>query len=79
MTDGRIKIELESRIDSQGNKYLIGKLKAPIIIDCEKGACFLIFYSESGSEELQIAPLDSSKKIKEPKIYKTLKKSISDE
>ena len=75
----KIKIDLEARVDSNGNKYLIGKIKTPITIDCEKGVAFLVFYSETGNEELHIAPLANQKgKIKQPKVYKIVKEENDD-
>jgi len=71
----KIRIDLEERIDSFGKKFYVGKLKGPYLIDCNEkttgGACFLVFLSEPGQEELHIAPIDSvSKKQKNPKVYK---------
>jgi len=76
--DGKLKIELEKRPDSYGKTFYIGKIKSPITIDCEKGIAFLVFISAEGEEELQICNLDSSNsKHKSPKVYKTIKKSIT--
>jgi hypothetical protein len=52
-----LKIDLEERVDSQGQKYFIGKLKSPITIDCKDGVVFLVFASQEGLEQLQIGPL----------------------
>lgn len=54
MANNRLSIELEPRIDDKGRKYFIGKLEAPINIECKDGAAFLVFVSEEGMEELQI-------------------------
>jgi hypothetical protein len=54
MANDRLSIELEPRTDDQGRKYFVGKLKAPIKIDCENGVAFLIFVSEEGCEEMQV-------------------------
>ena len=72
--DGKIKLYLEKRQDSYKQTYYIGKLKAPVTIDCEKGVAFMIFISAEGEEELQICNLEKPVKTKTPKIYKTLKK-----
>lgn len=76
-----IKINLEVRTDNYGKQYYIGKLKGPFVIDCNEkttgGACFLIFLSEPGAEELQIAQIDNSQnkpKSQPPIVYKTVKK-----
>lgn len=58
--DGKIKIPLEKRVDSLNKTYYIGKIEAPILIDCKDGVCFLIFVSEAGDEEIQIAPLKNN-------------------
>jgi hypothetical protein len=72
--DGKIKLYLEKRQDSYKQTYYIGKLKAPVTIDCEKGVAFMIFISAEGEEELQICNLEKPAKVKVPKVYKTLKK-----
>jgi len=50
-------VDLEPRPDStpQKNIYYIGRLQAPVTIDLTNGVTFLIFLSESGDEEVQIA------------------------
>lgn len=50
-----LKIELDPRLDKEEEVYYLGRLKAPILIDMSEGATFLIFLSDSGTEELQIA------------------------
>ena len=57
-----IKIELQGRPDKNGQVFFVGKIKAPILIDCSEGAVFLIYTSEAGSEEMQIALMDSKNK-----------------
>lgn len=57
-----IKIELTPRTDSSNNIYFVGKLFAPVLIDCREGATFLIFISEEGAEQMQIAPMDNKNK-----------------
>lgn len=79
----KIRIDLEERIDNFGKKFYIGKLKGPYLIDCNEkttgGACFLVFLSEPGNEELQIAPIENAtNKIKKPKIYKQIKRGKND-
>lgn len=59
-----LKIELEAREEKKDNgtgiknTFFIGRLHAPITINCNNTA-FLIFVSEEGIEELQIANLDN--------------------
>lgn len=86
----KIRIDLEERVDNFGKKFYVGKLKGPYLIDCNEkttgGACFLIFLSEPGYEELQIAPINSipkkdnkkNKKTKKPKVYKIVNKEKND-
>lgn len=57
-------IPLKKVWDSSGNPYYIGKLQFPGTLEFERGASFFIFVSEDGYEELQIAPLDPSRKSK---------------
>ena len=57
MSSGRLTLPLEAKIDGNGQKYYIAKLKGPISINCKDGICLLVFTSDSGNEELQIADL----------------------
>lgn len=52
-----LKIELIAREDKYKNTFYLGKLEAPVQLDFSNGVAFLIFISEAGVEELQIAPL----------------------
>jgi len=61
-SDGRLTLDLESRVDENGKVFYISKLKGPFNIDCSEGVCFLIFTSEPGSETLQISTMTSPKK-----------------
>lgn len=65
MSDGRIHLELEPRVDDYGKKFYIAKLKGPFLIDCSEkagGVAFMVFVSEEGSEELQISQITTPKK-----------------
>jgi len=53
-----LKVQLNSHQDKKGNLYYVGKVFAPLNLDLSRGAAFLIFISEQGDEELQIAYLD---------------------
>lgn len=55
-----LRIPLTVREDKtpQKNIYYMSKYKSPILLDLSNGVAFLLFVSESGFEELQIAPLD---------------------
>jgi len=55
MNVNNLVIDLEPREDSKGNIYFLGRLRFPGIIDLTNGVTLLVFMSESGDEELQIA------------------------
>lgn len=59
MSDKNITIDLKADKDRHGNTFYVGKIKAPVLIDCSQGAAFLVFISESGEEQLQIALMHS--------------------
>lgn len=59
MASKNLVIELKSRKDKNGQTFYVGKIKAPVMIDCSEGAVFLIYTSEENAEELQIALMDS--------------------
>lgn len=61
--EAKIKIALTKILkDANGQPYYIGKLQFPGTLEFESGVSFFIFVSEEGYEELQIAPLDPSRK-----------------
>jgi hypothetical protein len=57
MSNYNLMIDLKARTDKDGRIFYVGKIKGPVLIDCEKGASFLIFVSDAGEEQLQIAPM----------------------
>jgi hypothetical protein len=59
MSNNNLTIDLKARKDIDGNTYYIGKLKAPMLIDCKQGVVFLVFVSDPENEALQIAPMDT--------------------
>jgi len=59
MSNKNVTIDLKSRVDKDGKIFYVGKVKAPVLIDCTKGAVFLVFVSDHGEEQLQIALMDS--------------------
>jgi hypothetical protein len=59
MSNKNLTIELRARTDKDERVFYVGKLKAPCLIDCKDGVVFLVFVSEDGTEELQIAPMDT--------------------
>ncbi len=62
MSSKNIVIDLRPRPDRDGKIIYIGKVKAPVLIDCSLGVTFLIFVSDSGDEQLQIALMDDGAK-----------------
>lgn len=59
MSNNNVTIDLKARKDVDGQTFYVGKLKTPILIDCSKGAVFLVFVSDKGDEQLQIALMDN--------------------
>lgn len=59
MSNKNVTIDLKSRKDVDGQVFYVGKIKAPVLIDCSQGAVFLIFVSDKGEEQLQIALMDN--------------------
>lgn len=53
------KIELDPREDKDQQIYYLSKKSGPLTLNLKRGAAFLIFTSEDGNEELQIANLDN--------------------
>lgn len=58
MSNKNITIDLKARKDVDGQTFYVGKVKAPVLIDCSIGAVFLVFVSDKGEEQLQIAIMD---------------------
>jgi hypothetical protein len=58
MSNNNLTIDLKSRVDCDNRTFYVGKIKAPVMIDCSKGAVFLIFVSDKGEEAMQIALMD---------------------
>jgi hypothetical protein len=54
MSTKNVAIDLQPRQDKDGRTFYVGKIKAPVLIDCSEGAVFLVFVSEQGQESLQI-------------------------
>lgn len=63
--DAKAKVELTKIArDANGLPFFIGKLQFPGTMEFDKGVSFMVFVSEEGVEELQIAPLDPSRRSK---------------
>lgn len=54
-------VDLKARVDGDGQTFYVGKIKAPILIDCSQGAVFLVFVSDKGEEQIQVAMMDDRK------------------
>lgn len=61
MSNKNITIDLKARKDMDGQTFYVGKVKAPALIDLSIGVVFLVFVSDKGDEQLQIALMDNSK------------------
>lgn len=59
MSNKNLVIDLKPRKDKDGATFYVGKIKAPITIDCSNGVVFLIFTADQHEEQLQIALMDS--------------------
>lgn len=59
MSNKNVTIDLKARKDKDGMTFYVGKIKGPILIDCSQGAVFLVFVSDQGDEQLQIAQMDN--------------------
>ena len=59
MSNKNVTIDLKARKDKDGMIFYVGKIKAPVLIDCSQGAVFLVFISDQGDERLQIALMDN--------------------
>lgn len=59
MSNKNVTIDLKARRDKDGMVFYVGKIKAPVLIDCSQGAVFLVFVSDQGDEQLQIALMDN--------------------
>jgi hypothetical protein len=59
MSNKNVTIDLKARKDKDGRVFYVGKIKAPVLIDCSQGAVFLVFVSDQGDEQLQVALMDN--------------------
>jgi hypothetical protein len=59
MSNKNVTIDLKARKDKDGMTFYVGKIKGPILIDCSQGAVFLVFVSDQGDEQIQIAPMEN--------------------
>lgn len=59
MSNKNLTIDLKSRKDVDGETFYVGKVKGPVLFDAKDGIVFLVFVSDKGEEQLQIAPMDT--------------------
>jgi hypothetical protein len=59
--EAKTVVKLKRMFDSKGNPYYIGKKQLCGTLDFNKGGSFMVFVSEEGVEELQIAPMHPAK------------------
>lgn len=52
--ENKMKVRLNKRVDGDENTYYLCKVKYPAKISCLNEACFIVFHSREGNEELQI-------------------------
>lgn len=62
MSNSNLKIDLYPQKDRHGNTFHIGKLKFNGSINCRDGIALLIFTSDEGNEQIQIAPMEKEAK-----------------
>lgn len=62
MSNKNVVIDLKARKDVDGQTFYVGKVEAPVLIDCKDGAVFLVFISDKGEEQLQIALMDNKER-----------------
>lgn len=60
VANANLTIDLKARKDKDGRVFYVGKLDAPVLIDCSKGVAFLVFISDKGEEVLQISKMDKN-------------------
>jgi len=65
MSSKNVTIDLKARKDKDGQTFYVGKIKAPVLIDCKEGAVFLVFVSDHGEEQLQIALMDNKENFED--------------
>jgi hypothetical protein len=62
-SNNNLIIDLKKQPDRNGKIFYVGKLKFPGNIKCDNGVAFLVFVSETGVEQLQIASMEKMDKI----------------
>jgi hypothetical protein len=62
MSNKNLTVDLKARKDVDGQTFYVGKLQFPGNISCLDGVVFLVFTSDTGEEQLQIAIMDKKDK-----------------
>ena len=62
MASKNLCIDLDTRTDSHGNKFFIGKLQFDGTINFKDGITMLVFVSDEGGEQIQICSFDKNDK-----------------
>ncbi len=65
MSNKNLTVDLKAKRDVDKRTFYVGKIQFPGFIDCSKGVAFLIFVSDQGEEQLQIAPMDKKDDFEE--------------
>ena len=60
MSNSNLKIDLYPQLDRNKNTFYIGKVKFNGTINCKDGITLLVFISDAGNEQIQIAPMDKN-------------------
>ena len=58
MSSYNLSLDLKAKLDSHNRTFYVAKLKGPFTIDCTDGIAIIVFISEEGVEQVQIAPMD---------------------
>lgn len=59
MANTNLVMDLTPATDRNGKIYYVAKIKVNALLDLSKGATFLVFTSDAGNEQLQIAPMEN--------------------
>ncbi len=60
MSNKNLCIDIHPSKDKNGNVFYVGKLQFPGSITLKDGATFLVFLSDKGCEQIQIACMDKN-------------------
>jgi len=63
----KVQIPLVKKFDNKGNAFYIGKMQLSAFFDLRAGNSMMVFTSEEGAEEIQMSPMDPSKRSRNKK------------